>query len=205
MGSGAEPSPKAHHDDLIAVGIAASAGGLQALTRVLSALPGDLAAGIMVVQHLSPAHPSYLTQILQRRVQLQVKQAEDGDFLRPGVAYIAPPDRHIVMRPGGGIALSQTERVHFVRPSADVLFASLAASYGSRALAVILSGSGVDGAAGASAVKANGGMVIVQDAATSEYFEMPAAAIETGSVDVVLPLDQIAPWIADFVTRKTLS
>jgi two-component system chemotaxis response regulator CheB len=183
------------------VAVAASAGGLTALTRVLGALPADFPASIVVVQHLDPRHRSLMADILSRHTRIAVKEAVAGEFVRPGVVYIAPPDRHLLVNPDGSLGLTQSELVHFVRPSADLLFESVAASFRERAIAVVLTGSGSDGAMGAKAVKEMGGTVIAQDEATSEFFAMPSAAIRTGAVDFVLPLDEIATALMTLVGR----
>jgi two-component system chemotaxis response regulator CheB len=174
------------------VAIAASAGGLQALSEVLSALPADFPAPIVVVQHLDPRHRSLMADILNRRTALTVVEAEQGSELRPGTVFVAPPDHHLLVNSGGALSLSDSELVHFVRPSADLLFESIAASYKSRAVAVVLTGSGTDGSMGVEAVKKMGGTVIAQDESTSEFFSMPRAAIQTGGVDFVLALNEIS-------------
>ena len=184
--------------DIIA--LAASAGGLKALSHVLAALPADFPASIVVVQHLDPRHRSLMADILSRRTALQVKQAEEGGRLTPGMAYIAPPNRHLLVNPDGTLSLSQSELVHFVRPSADLLFESVAASFKDRVIAVVLSGTGSDGSMGVRAIKKMGGTVIVQDEKSSEFFGMPGAAVQTGCVDFVLPLDEIAPALVTLVT-----
>jgi two-component system, chemotaxis family, protein-glutamate methylesterase/glutaminase len=173
------------------VALAASAGGLQALTTVLSGLPADFPAAIVVVQHLDPRHRSLIADIFGRRTMLKVKEAEEGDHLVPGMAYTAPPNRHLLVNSDGTLSLSQSELVHFVRPSADLLFESVAASYRDRAIAVVLSGTGADGSMGLRAIKKMGGTIIVQNEKTSDFFGMPGAAIETGTVDFVLPIDEI--------------
>jgi two-component system, chemotaxis family, protein-glutamate methylesterase/glutaminase len=175
------------------VALAASAGGLNALTHVLAALPGDFPAALVVVQHLDPRHRSLMAEILGRRTALPVKEAEQGEALQPGRAYMAPPDRHLLVNPDRSLSLTQTELVHFVRPSADLLFESAAASFKERAIAVVLSGSGSDGAMGVRAIKKMGGTVIVQDARNAEFAGMPDAALATGVADFVLALDEIAP------------
>jgi two-component system, chemotaxis family, protein-glutamate methylesterase/glutaminase len=175
------------------VALAASAGGLRALTDVLATLPADFRAALVVVQHLDPRHRSLMAEILNRRTALRVQEAREGDALQPGLAYIAPPNRHLLVNPDSTLSLSQTELVHFVRPSADLLFESVAASYRERAIAVVLSGTGRDGAMGVKAIKKMGGTVIVQDEKTSEFFGMPDAAQQTGIADFILPLAEIAP------------
>jgi two-component system, chemotaxis family, protein-glutamate methylesterase/glutaminase len=181
------------------IALAASAGGLSALTEVLSGLPKDFAAALVVVQHLDPRHRSLMADILARRTGLQVKEAKDGDCLRAGAVYIAPPNKHLLVNPDGTLVLTQTELVHFVRPSADLLFESVAASFKDRAIAVVLSGTGSDGAMGVQAIKKMGGTVIAQDQTSAEFSGMPGAAIETGIVDFVLPLNEIASALMTLV------
>ena len=181
------------------IALAASAGGLTALSQVLAGLPADFPASLVIVQHLDPRHRSLMAEILGRRTELHVRQAEEDDRLEPGIVFLAPPDRHLLVNLDSTLTLTQTELVHFVRPSADLLFESVAASYGERAIAVVLSGTGTDGAMGVKAIKAKGGTVIVQDQATSEFAGMPAAAIATGVVDFILPLDDIADALVKLV------
>src|SRR5437773_3253999 len=111
------------------VALAASAGGLGALNLVFAELPGDFPAALVVVQHLDPRHRSLMAEILGRRTRLRVKQAADGDRLGPATVYIAPPDRHLLVNCNGSLSLSQSGLVHFLRPSADLMFESLAFSY----------------------------------------------------------------------------
>ena len=181
------------------VALAASAGGIHALARVLSELDPAFPAAILIVLHLDPHHPSHLSEILGRRTAMPVVDARDGATILPGHAYVGLPDHHLLVNGDDTISLTKTEFVHFVRPSADLLFDSVAASYGERAIAVVLTGTGVDGATGVRAIHARGGLVLVQDEASSEFFGMPTAAIETGSVDRVLPLDAIGPAIRELV------
>jgi two-component system chemotaxis response regulator CheB len=181
------------------VAIAASAGGLSALGHVLGGLPSDFPAFVVIVQHLDPRHRSLMAEILGRRTSLQVTQAEEGNQLTAGRIFIAPPDHHLLVNRNGTLSLTQSELVHFVRPSADLLFDSMAASYGSQAIAVVLTGSGSDGVMGVKAVKERGGTVIAQDEETSEYFGMPGAAISTKCVDFILALNEIAPALVNLV------
>ena len=193
----AEPrSPGAAFD---VVALASSAGGLRALEAVLSGLPADFPAAMVVVQHLDPRHRSLMADILDRHTALQVKQAEEGDQLVSGTVYIAPPNKHLLVNPGGRLSLSDSELVHFVRPSADLLFESVAGSYKDRAIAVVLTGTGSDGAMGVRAIKTMGGTVIAQDEATSEFFGMPGGAIQTGNVDFILSLNEIARALVTLV------
>ena len=187
------------HFDVVAIG--ASAGGIRALAEVLSSLPADLPVAILIVQHLDPGHASLIAGILQRRCRLKVTMAEHGDIVAPSVAYIAPPDRHMMLV-AGKIALMSTEPVHHSRPSIDVLFDSVAASQDGKAIGVILTGSSIDGTAGIKAIKQAGGTTIAQDPNTAEHSIMPASAIATGMADYVLPLSEIAPAITRLVTGK---
>src|SRR5213080_1611618 len=186
--------------DLIA--LAAAAGGLRALSEVLAGLPREFPAAIVVVQHLDRRHRSLMADILSRRTPLHVKEAEEGDHLSPGMVYIAPPNRHLLVNPDGTLSLSQSELVHFVRPSADLLFESVAASFKDRVIGVVLSGTGADGSMGLRAIKKMGGTVIAQDERTSEFFGMPGAAIETGTVDFVLPIEEIPPALVSLVMGR---
>ena len=186
------------------VAMAASAGGLQALGQVLSSLPSGLPAAIVVVQHLDPHHRSRMAEILAKRTPLQVAEAVEGERLQPGQVRIAPPDRHLLVNPDGSLTLSQSELVHFVRPSADLLFESAAAAFGKRVIAVVLTGTGSDGAMGVTAVKKMGGVVIAQDEASSDFFGMPRAAIKAGAVDLVLPLAEIPPTIVALVAGEAV-
>ena len=181
------------------VALAASAGGLNALTHVLGALPRDFPVAILVVQHLDPRHRSLMAEILGRRTALKVVQAKHGERVRPGTVQVAPPDNHLLVDAQGVLTLTHTELVHFVRPSADLLFESTAASFRERALAVVLSGSGSDGAMGVKAIKKMGGTVIVQDRKSSEFCGMPDAALRTGAADFVLPLAEIAAALQTLV------
>lgn len=194
-----EVTPPTDGFDVIAV--AASAGGVNALTVVLSHLPADLSVPVLVVQHLDRRHKTVIAEVLGRRCPMDVKLAEDEEVAQPRIVYVAPPDRHMLIASGAVLRLTDTELVHFVRPSADLLFESVAGSYGERSIAVVLSGTGVDGAMGVRAVKARGGTVIVQDPATAEFTGMPKAALETQSVDFVLPLEEVA----GVLTRLVLS
>ena len=182
-----------------AVAIGSSAGGVEALHVVLSALPAGLPATVLVVQHMDPRHKSLLAGLLARRCRLSVREAVDGEPALAGSVYIAPPDAHLIVR-GGCLALTESELVNFSRPSIDLLFESVADAYGDRAIGVILSGSGVDGADGIRAIKGKGGTTIAQDPATAAHAGMPQAARATGCVDFVLPLGEIGLALISLVT-----
>jgi two-component system, chemotaxis family, protein-glutamate methylesterase/glutaminase len=188
--------PVAPQFDVVALG--ASAGGVEALHVVVEAFPAGFPAAVLIVQHMDPRHRSMLAGLLARRCRLRVKQASSGERIEPGTVYIAQPDAHLIVR-DGCLVLTDTKQVHFSRPSIDMLFESVADAYGDRAISVILSGSGVDGADGTRAVKAKGGTTLVQSPATAAHGGMPQAAWATGCVDVTLPLGEIGPAIVNLV------
>jgi two-component system chemotaxis response regulator CheB len=185
-----------------AVAFVASAGGVAALGDVLAALPRNLDAALIVLLHLLPEHQSHLAAILGRQTSLHVKEAAGGDALEPGCVYVAPPDAHLVVERDATLSLRTEAPVRHLRPSGDVLLESLAGVYNGDCMAVVLTGLGSDGTVGCRAVKGAGGTVVAQDEATSEYFGMPHAAIAAGVVDRVLPLDEIAPAVVDFVASR---
>ena len=195
-------TPASPPDSFEVVAVASSAGGIHGLATLLGALDADLPVPVLVVQHLDPRHRTVIAEVLGRRTSLSVKLAEDRERTSPGTVYIAPPDLHLLVGPGGLLTLTDSELVHFVRPSADLLFESVAGAYGPRAIACVLTGTGRDGAMGVDAVKTRGGTVIAQDPATAEFKGMPEAAVGTGTVDFVLPLEEIAPVISGLVDPK---
>jgi two-component system, chemotaxis family, protein-glutamate methylesterase/glutaminase len=174
------------------VALAASAGGVEALGAILAALPAAFPAAIVIVQHRTAQEPFHLPEVLSRRTGLRVEQAREGTALRPASVFIAPPDWHLLVNVDGTLSLSHSAKVKFVRPSADRLFESLAASFGERAIAVVLTGAGSDGSGGVPIIKRMGGVVIAQDAATAEVPGMPRSAIATGAVDFIVPLHGVA-------------
>jgi two-component system chemotaxis response regulator CheB len=181
------------------VALAASAGGITALGRVLGELPVGFPVPVLVVQHLDPRHATVIADVLGRRTKLRVKLAESEEHIQPGTIYVAPPNRHLLVDSAGMLTLTNTELVHFVRPSADLLFESVAGAYGPRAIVCVLTGTGRDGAMGVGAVKSRGGTVIVQDPASADFAGMPDAAVATGPADFVLPLGEIGVLIRDLV------
>ena len=174
--------------DVIAIG--SSAGGLHALSVVLAPLSHDFPASIVIVQHLDPHRKSLMSGLLSRYTSLQVKQAEHNELLLPGIAYIAPPDEHLLVGPGK-VQLAHSQLVHYSRPSIDLLFESVAGTYGSRSVGVVLSGSNRDGSAGIRTIKEAGGVTLAEDPAEAEFKVMPMAAVRTGCVDHVVALHDI--------------
>jgi two-component system, chemotaxis family, protein-glutamate methylesterase/glutaminase len=170
---------------------------------VLQEIRADFPLPILVVEHQLPGARSMLPSILARSTTLRVKQAESGETPQPGTVYVAPSDRHLVVGVDGRLDLLASEPVRFQRPSADVLFESLAKHADGSAIVIVLSGMGSDGADGAVAVKDAGGRVMAQDEASAQFFGMPGAAIATGAVDCILPVGQIGAALSDMAATGT--
>ena len=179
--------------------VASSAGGLNALLTILPSLPDTFAAPVVCVQHMSPHQPSLLAQILGRRCALPVRVVEPGSVPTPGTVLLAPPDHHVIVQPDGRLDLWDGPPVNHVRPSADLLFSSAAEVIGERTVAVVLSGTGHDGAAGAAAVRVRGGIVLVQSPGTCEFPGMVEAAMRLVQPDAVVPLDGLAAALKGLV------
>jgi chemotaxis response regulator CheB len=179
------------------VALVASAGGLSALNQVLLPLPADFGAAVVIVQHLGGSGSS-LAQILRRRSPLPVEWIAHHDTLKPARVYVCPPRQLLDVMPDGECSLGPMEPDHRFRPI-DFFLTSLADSYGRRAMVVVLTGLGRDSAVGAQAVSQAGGTVLVQSPESAEHPGMPAAAIESGVADLILPLPEIGQVIADVV------
>ena len=185
------------------VALIASAGGIDALARVLGPLPGDLPAAVLIALHQDPTRVSNLAAILRRRTRLPIDVAGQGAVMRPGCALVVPPGWHLLVTSEARLGLIETGDLPPARPSADLLLSTLAVTCGSRALAVILTGLGHDGQAGTRAIAHCGGTVLAQDEATSQFFAMPAAAIATHHVQQVLGLETIADAVIRHVARTS--
>jgi two-component system chemotaxis response regulator CheB len=179
-------------DRVEAVVIGTSAGGIEALSAVLPALPAGVCAPVFVVLHLPRERPSLLADIFAPKCAVAVREAVDKAPTEHGTIYFAPPDYHLLIDEGPAIALSDDEPVHHSRPSIDVLFESAADAFGPRLLAILMTGGNPDGAAGVAAVRAAGGLTVVQDPAEAQVAAMVQAALARGPVDQVLRLDGIA-------------
>ena len=190
-------SPRAAH---WVVAISTSAGGIAALHTILTMLPPSLAAAVLVVQHLLPHRDSHLVEILSWHTSLEVLQAHSAQRLVQGTVYVAPPDAHLIVGIDRRLVLSHLPPVHHCRPAGDRLFESLPAAFGRGAVAIVLTGFGRDGAAGAQSVRRSGGTVIVQDPSTAQFGDMPRAALSAGTVDHILPLVDIAPLVVGLVS-----
>jgi two-component system CheB/CheR fusion protein len=194
------PRPKARPFPI--VGIGASAGGLEAVSRLLSHLPLDTGMAFVVVQHLDPLRESLLPGILQKATALPVDQAKDGAVIAPDHVYVIPPNTHMVVELGRLKLIPRPEGAP--AQAVNCFLNSLAEECGNKAIAVILSGSASDGALGVRAIKSEGGLVFAQDEQSSGFFGMPQSAAATGVVDFVLPPEKIAAELADIALHPAL-
>ncbi len=198
----APPRTTAAKADVIAIGI--STGGPAALAEMLPRLPANLDAALLIVQHMPPLFTKSLAEDLDRRCRLRVSEAQDGDAVRKGHILIAPGGRHMkVSREGDRVLVRVTDDPpeNSCRPSADYLFRSVASVYGPRALGIIMTGMGNDGAAGCREIKARGGWLLAQDAASCVVFGMPRQPIQEGIVDVVAPLNRLDQEVVRIVEK----
>jgi two-component system chemotaxis response regulator CheB len=181
-------------NDIIVIG--ASAGGVQALSEVVASLPPDLPAAVFAVLHVAPFGRSALPQILSRSSTLVARHPEDGEEIRPGHIYVAPPDRHLALDHGRvRLGLGPTENGH--RPAVDVLFRTAARAYGPRVVGVVMTGNLDDGTAGLALIKQRGGIAVVQDPEEADYPGMPESALRNVAVDHVLPIAGIGSLLAE--------
>lgn len=179
--------------DIIVVG--ASSGGIDALSRLVAGLPADLPAAVFAVLHMEPGFASTLPELLARHGQLRVGHAIHGEPVVPGRIYLAPPDNHLMLRPGFmQVVRGPKENGH--RPAIDALFRTAATAYGPRVVGVVLTGYLDCGTAGLLSIKARGGKAIVQDPSDAQVTAMPRSAIEHAPVDHVVPLSEIAGLVA---------
>ncbi len=182
-----------------AVAVGASAGGVEALSRLFRALPAGLPVPVFVVLHISPAGRSLLADIIGRTTIAPVVSALDGMPVNDGTIYVAPPDRHLIVE-DGQVRLTRQPRENGLRPSIDVTFRSVAAAYGTGAVGVVLSGTRDDGSAGLRAIKERGGLALVQDPSDALYNAMPINALEAVTADAVLPVEKLAQSLTDLVS-----
>ena len=175
--------------------IAVSTGGPAALSELVPALPADLRCAVVVVQHMPAGFTAALAERLNAASRIAVHEAQAGHRPLPGGVIIAPGDKHLEFDTGGQILLTDGPLVNGCRPSADVTMQSAVKIYGRRTLGIVMTGMGKDGAAGALAIKRSDGKTCAQDQNTSVIWGMPKAAIDTGAIDEVLPLGEIATWL----------
>jgi len=183
--------------------IGTSTGGPKALHQVVPELPGNLDAAVLIVQHMPPGFTRSLAERLDSLSQIRVKEAEHGETIVPGCAYIAPGDFHLtVCTPAPKtlqVSLNKSEPRGGLRPAADVMFDSAAQQFWSHIVCVIMTGMGRDGSEGLLAIKRRGGKIIAEHQSTSIVYGMPKAAFETGQVDLVVPLPEISKAIVNML------
>ncbi len=192
-----------HPTPIHVVAIGSSTGGPRALHEVLPRLGQGFPVPILVVQHMPAGFTRSLAEHLDRASALEVREAQSGDLLRPGYAFVAPGDFNLTVRAGGTIGLDQRSTAHGVRPAVDVTFSSLASLYGPACLAVVLTGMGADGAQGALKIRKAGGRVIAEHESTCVIYGMPRGAIENGAAERIVPLPLMAEAIEDMVRGRT--
>ncbi len=183
--------------------LGASAGGIDAISRVIHTLPHDLASAVLVVQHMAPHAEPMLVAILQRASEIAVRWAEQGDRIEPGYVYVAPTGVHIMIT-NSHIQLVGGERENFVRPSIDRLLRSAAETRGPRTIGVLLTGMLDDGVAGMRALQRAGGYTIVQDPADAAYPDLPAHALVAFTPDRILPAAAIGDALLGLVGRSVI-
>jgi two-component system chemotaxis response regulator CheB len=194
------PAPTTTFPQTEIVGIVASTGGPAALGQIIRSLPPGLTAGVLVVQHLPTGFASSLVSWLNSESRLRVEVARDAQAIRPGTVYIAGSGGHLTVNRQGRIAIDRGLPVKGHRPSGTVLLQSLAEVYGPRAIGIVLTGMGDDGAQGLLAIRKARGRTIAQDAGTSVVYGIPNAAQTLGAAEMILPLEQIAPILIQLVS-----
>jgi len=187
--------------DVIAIG--ASAGGIEPLRELMRALPEGLPAALLVVVHLLPTAVSRLAPILDRAGSFEASTATDGERIEHGHVYVAPPDRHLLMR-GGALQITDAPPENGHRPAIDPLFRSVARHAGPRAIGVVLSGSQSDGAEGMRFVKEHGGATVVQDPEDALYPSMPRQACSATEIDRIVPASELASALHGLVVGDTV-
>lgn len=204
-GTIAPPVPRAVRGPVEAIVLGISTGGPNALATLVPELPADLGVPVLIVQHMPPVFTRFLAERLAARARLPVVEAQAGMPAEPGHVYVAPGDFHLVVeRQGPGAARLRTTQdppEHSCRPAVDVLFRSAARAYGAGTLGVVMTGMGHDGCAGAEAIRAAGGQVLVQDEASSVVWGMPGAVVEAGHADRILPLHLLGAELAGRAPR----
>ncbi|MDA8187399.1 MAG: chemotaxis response regulator protein-glutamate methylesterase [Dehalococcoidales bacterium] len=182
--------------------IGTSTGGPRALHEVVPQLPASLPAGVLIVQHMPPGFTRSLAQRLNDLSPLEIKEAEPGDVVQPGLALVAPGNYHMTVSRTGVIALDQRPPEHGVRPAVDVTMETTSEVYGGAAIGVILTGMGCDGTRGAKLIKEAGGQIVAEDESTCVIYGMPRSVIEAGVADRIAPLHRVADEIVDLVEGK---
>ena len=185
-----------HERSIEAVAVGASAGGIEALSVLLEAIPSGFEPSILIVMHIPSTNADLLPEVLRAHCSTPLREAQDKDVLEAGTVYVAPPGYHLLVERARTLALSVDEPVHFSRPSIDVLFESAAHAYGRKLLGIVLTGANEDGAEGLRAIRSAGGLAWVQEPRTAVANVMPQSAIACAGADRILPLAQLASELA---------
>ena len=183
--------------EIIVIGV--SAGGMEALRKIIPKLPVNFSSPIAIVQHMHPHSDDFLVKDLNNRSQLTVKQADEKEGLKPGFVYFAPSNYHLLIENDKTFSLSVCDLVNFARPAIDVLFATAAEVYQEKTLGIVLTGANHDGSLGAKTIKDYGGLVIAQDPESAEVDTMPRAAIKAVNVDFILSLEKIVEHLLKLI------
>ncbi|MFL6658588.1 MAG: chemotaxis protein CheB [Massilia sp.] len=190
----------AHRIDAVIIG--ASAGGIDALLRILPGLPEQFGFSVVIVLHLPDDRNSRLAEVFGQHLRAPVLQAEDKAILRPGHVYFAPPGYHLSIEQDRSFSLSQEDPVHFSRPAIDILMAAAADTYGKHVCGIVLTGASQDGAAGLAAIGQAGGLTVVQDPEEAEIATMPRAAIRERAPEMMLALDGVRTLLSNLEAQR---
>ncbi|MCP5105787.1 MAG: chemotaxis protein CheB [bacterium] len=182
-----------------AVVFGASAGGMKAFETILPQLPAGFAFSVIVVMHRHPDADDFLERLLDGQCPLPVKQAVQGETVKPGTVYFSPPGRHLLIGVDRIFSLSSDAPVNYARPSIDVLFESAADVYGAGLIGIVLTGANNDGSLGLKKIKGKGGLAVVQEPTSAEVVQMPKAAIAAADPHHILPLEKIAPFLCSLL------
>ncbi len=185
-----------------AVVIGASAGGVKAIEVLLSLLKKNSCLAFIIVQHMSPTSDDFIVQHLNENSELTVKQADEKETIQKGVAYIAPPDYHLLVEEDKTFSLTVDEKINYSRPCIDLMFETAARAYESSLMGVVLTGANKDGSQGLKIIKDLGGLAIVQDPQTAQMPVMPNEAISVVDVDHILSIKEIACFLNNYCEAK---
>lgn len=186
--------------EMIVIGV--SAGGVEMLKKIIPSIQINNRIRVAIVIHMPASGPNLIPSLLRDNSPLTIKEADAGEVLMPDHVYIAPPDYHLCLEPGGTVSLSSEEPVNFSRPSIDILFESAAYAYGKKVLGILLTGANNDGAMGIKKIQEFGGKTIVQNPSDAQFQEMPKSALLIMKPDYIFSSDEIAKFIAT-LTRPT--
>jgi two-component system, chemotaxis family, protein-glutamate methylesterase/glutaminase len=185
-----------------AIVIGASAGGMDAIRKILNQLPVPSKMAVIIVQHISPRSENYWLKILAKACKMDVKEAEEKETIKNDTVYVAPPGYHLLVEKSFDLSLSSDEQVNYSRPSIDVLFETAADAYKDALIGIVLTGANKDGSEGLKKIKLNGGLTIVEDPQSAEVNTMPLAAAKIAEPHHILPLEKIAELLISIIEHK---